>query len=60
MAEPARSRAELSEPARRRRGARAVPQDWFLDPVDGDSASAAPARRLSGLSDTESVDFQDA
>lgn len=52
MAEPARSRAELSEPARRRRGARAVPQDWFLDPVDGDSASAAPARRLSALSDT--------
>jgi len=60
MAEPARSRAELSEPALRRRGARAVPQDWFLDPVDGDSASAAPARRLSALPDLESADFQDA
>ena len=56
MAEPARSRAELSEPARRRAGAAEAES-----PSTGSrNQSCGTARRLSALSDTESADFQDA
>lgn len=41
MAESALRNAELLEPSRRRLGGRAVPQDWFLDPVDADGAESA-------------------
>lgn len=53
MGEPARLNAELSEPSRRRRSARAVPQDWFMDPVDEGTAPAGPGRRaeLTALPD---------
>lgn len=38
MGEPAYHNAEVAQAARRRRGSRSVPQDWFLDPVDPDAA----------------------
>ncbi|MDO5617501.1 WhiB family transcriptional regulator [Kocuria sp.] len=38
MGEPAYNNAEVAQAARRRRGSRSVPQDWFLDPVDPDAA----------------------
>lgn len=38
MGEPAYHNAEVAQAARRRRGSRSVPQDWFLDPVDTDVA----------------------
>lgn len=50
MGEPAYHRAEVAQTARRRRGGRSVPQDWFLDPVDSTAAQyysdlAQPAQR---------------
>ncbi|KAA9394602.1 WhiB family transcriptional regulator [Kocuria coralli] len=56
MGEPAYDNAEVAQTARRRRGSRSVPQDWFLDPVDPDAA-----QRLNGTGGpataTDTVDY---
>ncbi|MDO4255128.1 MAG: WhiB family transcriptional regulator [Kocuria sp.] len=38
MGEPAYYRTEVAQTARRRRGSRSVPQDWFVDPVNPNAA----------------------
>lgn len=47
MGEPAYQNAEVAQTARRRRGSRSVPQDWFLDPVDPDAAERLTGARTS-------------